>query len=192
KRKLLIGLIIFLVITNVATIITVWTQVNRSPEKSRVEPSGTVVESTEAVPDNQRTRFFTGELNLDSTQQNAFRNIHWTYMQNARAISLEMSQMRDTLLQSMNQLQPDSAKLNALSEQIGTKHAELKKLTVQYYLGLKAVCNPDQQEKLYGIIRKLINPEGDVQLPSGRRGPQTGRGQGGGPWWRDKKNSSIN
>jgi Spy/CpxP family protein refolding chaperone len=188
KRKLLIGLILFLIITNTATIITVWRHLYASPGDSLPQKEEMVNENSGAIPDNQRTRFFTSELNLNPEQQTTFRNIHRDYMRNARVISMEMNELRDSLLEAMNQNQPDTVRLDKLSEKIGEQHAVLKKLTIQYYLGLKAICNPDQQTKLYEIIRKIIQPDGEVQLPSGQGGPGSGRGMGQGPWWKSKKN----
>jgi hypothetical protein len=103
-----------------------------------------------------------------------------------------MSHLRDDLLESMDQDQPDSTRLNALSEQIGLKHTELKKLTVRYYLELKGICMPGQQEQLYQVIKRIIKPEGDVQLPEGEGGHKGGRGKGRGPWWKQTKDSVIN
>ncbi len=190
KRKLLIGLILFLILTNAATILTVVVHTSKSSERNQTEKNATAVENTQAVPNNQRTQFFTRELNLNSGQQEKFRDIHRDYMWSARSISAEMSHLRDDLLGAMDQDQPDSTRMNDFSEQIGQKHTELKKLTVKYYIGLKAICDKNQQVKLYEIIRKIIKPDGDVQLPSesGRLG---GNGQGRGPWWKDKKDSVL-
>ena len=55
--------------------------------------------------------------------------------------------------------QPDSIRFNLLLEQIG----------------LKAICRTDQQEHLYEMIRKIIKPEGDVQVPEGLGGLKVAR-----------------
>jgi Spy/CpxP family protein refolding chaperone len=189
NKKLLIGLILFLVITNIATILTVLVHTGKTIGKDQEGKKATAVEVTGSVPDNQRTQFFTNELNLDSDQQEKFREIHRNYMRSARVISADMSQLRDDLLEAMDQDQPDSIRMNNLSAQIGQKHTELKKLTVKYYTGLKAICKPDQHEKLYELIRKIIKPDGDVQLPQEGEKRGGGNGKGRGPWWRNQKDS---
>lgn len=185
KRKLLIGLIIFLAITNIVTVLTVILR-DKSPEP--FIPAATSTEIKEGIPDTQRTQFFTRELNLDSDQQQKFREIHWNYMSKARMISYDMSLLRDSLLNSMNENQPDSVRLENLSEQIGINHTELKKLTVQYYISLKSICNPEQQIRLYELIKGILKPDGDVQIPRGQ-GPRGGNGQGRGPWWRENQDT---
>jgi len=185
KRKLLIGLILFLVITNLVTILTVVLR-DKSPDPSGTKATATLVQ--EGIPDTQRTLFFTRQLKLDSDQQQQFREIHWNYIRKAKLISYDMSLLRDSLLNSMDEDQPDSVQLNELSEQIGINHTELKKLTVQYYISLKSICDPEQQIRLYELIKGILKPDGDVQIPRGL-GPQGGRGQGRGPWWRETKDS---
>ncbi len=190
KRKLLIGVILFLFLTNAVTILTVVLHTSKSADNNQDDKKATATEIPGNIPESLRAQFFAKELKLNSEQQEKFRNIQRDYMRGARAISAEMSNLRDVLLQAMDQDQPDSIRLNELSEQIGLKHTELKKLTVQYYIGLKSVCKPDQQEQLYEMIRKIIKPDGDVQLPQGEGGRIGGRGQGRGPWWKDKKDST--
>jgi len=185
KRKLLIGLILFLAITNIVTVLTV---VLRDKPSDLSGSKATPTEIKQGIPDTQRTLFFTRELKLDSAQQNKFREIHWNYMRKARKISSDMSLLRDSLLDSMDDSQPDSVRLNELSEQIGINHTELKKLTVQYYISLKSICNQEQQIRLYELIKGILKPDGDVQVPRGQ-GPQGGNGQGRGPWWREMKDS---
>jgi Spy/CpxP family protein refolding chaperone len=185
KRKLLIGLILFLAITNIVTVLTV---VFREKPSDQSGTKATSAEIKEGIPDTQRTLFFTRELKLDAVQQNKFREIHWNYMRKAKMISYDMSLLRDSLLNSMDENQPDSVRLNELSERIGIYHTELKKLTVQYYISLKSICNQEQQIKLYELIKGILKPDGDVQIPRGQ-GPQGGNGQGRGPWWRDTKDS---
>jgi Spy/CpxP family protein refolding chaperone len=185
KLKLLIGLILFLVITNIVTILTVVLRDKPS------EPSGTeatALEMQEGFPDTQRTMFFSRELKLDDDQQDQFRTIHGNYMRRARMISYEMSLLRDSLLNSMDEDQPDFVRLNKLSEQIGNNHTELKKLTVQYYISLKSICNPEQQIRLYELIKGILKPDGDVQIPRGQ-GFQGGNGRGRGLGWRSINNN---
>jgi len=185
KQKILIGLILFLVITNIATVLTV---VLRDKPSDSPGTKATFSEIQEGIPDTQQTMFFARELKLDSDQQNQFREIHWNYMRKAKLISYDMSLLRDSLLDSMDESRPDSIRLNELAEQIGINHTELKKLTVQYYISLKSICNPEQQTRLYELIKGILKPDGDVQIPRGQ-GPQGGKGQGQGPWWRETKDS---
>jgi hypothetical protein len=192
--RLLIGLILFLIVTNIATILTVVRHIRNQKDaigtELRQEGNKDNKNPTE-LPDTQRTLFFTNALALDSNQQSAFREVNWNYGRQTKEISQAMSLLREELLMALDQSEPDTALLNNLSDQIGKKHTELKKMTITYYLGLKSICNSDQKKALFVMFQKLLSPESNVNAPNGRpegRGPQ-GQVQGRGPWWKDKKDS---
>lgn len=192
--RLLTGLIMFLIVTNIATILTVVRHIRnqKDAEGTELKQEGNMNSKNPVdLPDTQRTLFFTKALALDTDQQSAFREVNRNYGRQTKEISQEMSQLREQLLNALDEPEPDPALLNTLSDQIGKKHTELKKLTITYYLGLKSICNSDQKKALSEMFQKLLSPEGNVNVPHGRpdgRGPK-GQGQGRGPWWKDKKDS---
>jgi hypothetical protein len=192
--RLLIGLILFLIVTNIVTVVTVIRHIRNKDEVKKIEvkvPGQPGDKNPVDLPDTQRTLFFTKALNLDSGQQSAVREVNWNYGRQTREISQSMSLLREQLLNALDQSEPDTALLNTLSDQIGQKHTELKKLTITYYLGLKSICNSEQKTALYKMFQKLLSPEGNVIVPGGRpEGP--GPKQGRGPWWKDKKDSVSN
>lgn len=190
--RLLIGLILFLIVTNIATILTVVRHIrNQKSEvgKELKQENNPDNKNPVDLPDTQRTLFFSKALLLDSGQQSAFREVNWNYGRQTKEISQAMSQLREQFLNTLDQPKPDTALLNTLSDQIGKKHTELKKLTITYYLGLKSICNSDQKKALFEMFRKLLSPESNVIVPTGvpqGRGP---KGQGRGPWWKNQKDS---
>ncbi len=197
NNRLLIGLIMFLIVTNIATILTVVRHIrnqNDSPGTEVKKEGSKDSKNPTDLPDTQRTLFFTKALALDSNQQSAFREVNWNYGRQTKDISVAMSLLREQLLIALDQQVPDTALLNNLSDQIGKKHTELKKLTITYYLGLKSICNSAQKKMLFDMFQKLLSPESNVNVPNGKpenRGPK-GPGQGRGPWWKDKKDSISN
>ena len=88
-------------------------------------------------------------------------------------------QLTDKKLQMLRELaleKSDTAKLNILAGSIGILHAELKKVTCNYYLDFKKICTPEQQQKLEELFRGIF--EGDMPAPGPGRGRQGGRGFG--------------
>ena len=71
----------------------------------------------------------------------------------------------------------DTAKLNLLSDSIGDMHASLKKLSYEYYLDIKNICDEDQKEKLEIVFSEMFS--GDEIMAGQGRGKQ-GQGQGRG------------
>jgi len=193
KKKILIGLIVFLMLLNAATILTVVLLMNRPDQTGRRTVTTAAMQDTSGIPGTQRVRYMADQLGLDAEQQKEFRTASWDYGRQARAISQKMSQLRDQLLEEMVKIQPDTTTLDSLSEQIGINHTLLKKLTVDHYLRLKSLCTDEQKKGLHEMFRKILNPDGDVNLPNGQGrpmgGPQGGGQPGRGPWWKNNTDS---
>jgi uncharacterized membrane protein len=176
-KNLLIGLIIFLVVLNVATITTVLTHINKSASTSNSTNYDVdlPLEPSDRAPSNQTARYLGQRLNLTKDQQELFRQAGMGYNRKVREISLNMNILRDQLLDEMDRDDPDSLLLASISEEIGNKHVELKKLTIDHYIGLKKLCNDEQKRELYLTFKTIINPEGEIDAPRGQgQGPRSG------------------
>jgi len=187
RKKILIGVILFLVLLNLGTILTVVIHL-RSSEGAKEVTSNSAVDSL-PVTGIQRVNYLADELNLTEDQKKDFRTASQEYGRQARSITLKMSKLREELLQEMDKKEPDQEHLDSLSEEIGNEHIRMKKLTVQHYLALKSLCTEDQKDKLYQVFSKLLNSEGEIRGPRGQGGPPAGGGQGRGPWWSKQKDS---
>ncbi len=166
RSKIYIGLIIVLLVTNLATIGSVWYHIYA--EKKNGTPGKT------EVPGEQRTHFLAGQLNLDVQQTDKFRNLNRMFNRTANPITRELEHLRLEMLEELVADEPDTARLEKTALEIGSLHTELKKATIDFYLQMKSVCNKEQQMKLYQIFHSMLNQEEDVKLPRGRH--QGGRG----------------
>ncbi|MCD6346182.1 MAG: periplasmic heavy metal sensor, partial [Bacteroidales bacterium] len=122
-----------------------------------------------------RTMFFSDELKLDEDQQYVFRELNRTYNQSVNHIYSDLSHLRLDLVDEMGLTNPDTLELQTLSREIGDLHTQLKTLTISFYLGMKAVCSPEQQDLLFMLFKNNLNTEEDLNTPRGR---QSGRGYG--------------
>ena len=59
----------------------------------------------------------------------------------------------------MSASKSDTSKLNALSDSIGHLHSDLKKITFRYYLDIKNMCDPEQQQKLEQIFDQMFSTD---------------------------------
>ncbi len=195
KNNLLVCLVLFLLMTNVATILTVVLHINKKTGGTSVAASA-ISGDTTAIPGSQRVNYMAEQLKLTPDQQDSFRKATWDYGRKARDISQEMSRLRDLLLTEMDRETPDTTRLSQLSEQIGFQHTNLKKLSVDHYLVLKSFCTEDQKKELFEMFKKVLKPDGEVNVPRGQGPPGGGRGgpgkNGRGPWWQNQKDSVSN
>lgn len=124
------------------------------------------------VPSERRTRFFREQLNLNTEQLNSFRELNRDYNKTAWQITHQLEMLRRNMVQELGKENSNEKALKAISNQIGELHTELKNKTIEYYLGMKKVCNKNQQEKLNEIFISMLKKNEDVSLPNhgGRRG----------------------
>ncbi len=168
--KILPWLVLLLLATNAGTIISL---VSHLKEKTGVSVQENLQE--ENIPDMQRTRFFTEKLNLDNDQQEKVWELNQGFNRMANRIKAEMDISRQELVTELGKGEPNELALSQLSQDIGNKHTELKQVTIDFYLGIKKICNPEQNENLLKLFQTLIQTD----QPSGNR-QGSGRGPGHG------------
>lgn len=163
--RILIWVIVILAATSLSMGISFW--YHKQQDKKIAEQKEQQIE----MPSEQRTRFFRDQLNLRQDQMDIFRDLNREYNRSARRISGELEELRIDMVNEMGKENPDSEELDFISENIGELHSELKKVTIQYYLDMKEVCDENQQEKLNEIFMSMSKSKEDVSLPQrGRKG----------------------
>lgn len=176
KTKILWLVILFLLTTNVVTIISGFKYASKEEEPA---------EENVVIPLGQRVNFFKDMLDLSQEQRSLFMEAARSFNQDAVRITDNIKTARYEMFDEMAKSKPDSEKLDELAAGIGDLHRQLKKSTIVYYMDLKNSCNEAQQERLYSIFRIMANPEGDVNMfvrgkglhrgRDGMRGPGAGR-----------------
>lgn len=171
KRKHFIWIIAVLTVINLSAIATIYYHVNFQEEAPVREFYGP--DSEPGPQDVRPGRFFREELNLTPEQHMQFRDLRRNFHMQANDLTYKMQIKRNEMITELAKEEPDIAKLKQIARDIGDMHTELKELTMEYYLGMKEVCTPEQEEKLYRIFEVLINRDGGMPMP--------GRGRGRGP-----------
>lgn len=168
--RILVWVIVILAATSLSMGISFW--YHKQQDKKAAQKQQQQVE----MPSEQRTRFFREQLNLRQDQMDIFRELNRNYNRSARRVSNELESLRIKMVEEMGLESPNQEQLDSISVNIGNLHADLKKLTIQYYLDMKEVCDENQQQKLNEIFLTVSKSKEDVSLP--QRG---GRGRGRGP-----------
>jgi len=168
KRSKYIWIIIILLVTNLATIGSVWYHLyaEKNAETRQQEPE---------MPSEQRAHFLVDQLNLDQEQADRFRELNRTFNRKANPITHQLEDLRIEMLDELASDRPDKEKLENIAIEIGKLHTNLKETTIDFYSQMKSVCNQEQQTKLYQIFHSMLHQEEDVRLPRGRH--QGGRGR---------------
>jgi len=170
SRQLLYFLVIFLLVINLVTVLSVVRYLKQHKNQTVEAVTG------EDVPGSHRTKFFSDELQLQDDQQILFRDLNRTFNQTANKIYRDLSHLRLDLVDELGHPEPDTLQLQSISRGIGELHTELKMLTTDFYLGLKEVCTPEQKDVLYGLFRNMLDEDNQLNTPRGRG--SGGRGYG--------------
>lgn len=172
SNKILWWVIALLVILNLTTIGTI---LLRNRENSGDEIQIVLDENRQ----NPLTgRFFRQTLGFSDTQMALFREAKQTFQHTANDLIYEMDSLKNEMFIELNRTAPDTTRLNALSEHVGSHHAELKILTNDFYLLLKEVCDSSQCELLQQAFTPLFR-DGTMNRGNGyHRNDSTATGLG--------------
>lgn len=166
SNKILILIIAVLAATNIATIVTVYYS-NDKPDKNIVT---TRFDNTRCNEKNRsEDRFMKQQLNLTPEQAHEFRRlrneVHTLFRQKNEAIMFN----RRLLYAELAQEQVNYVVLDSLSDVIGRLHSEIKKLSVEHYIGMRKVCNQEQRVKLYEMFKRRFEEENNMRPREFRR-----------------------
>lgn len=162
KTKILIGIIILLVASNITTVLRFTTaENNKTTSDKKIK--------TEELQNKKVGRFFKDQLKMDKTQHRQFMENRRQYNQKAFLIARSIDSLRKTLIDELAKEPIDSVVIYQISQKIGKNHALLKNETAFFYLNIKKNCNDDQKEILHQIFTDLNNPETEMHFGKGRK-----------------------
>jgi Spy/CpxP family protein refolding chaperone len=169
KRQHFIWIIVLLSVVNLSAVGTIIYRERIQPEATIESPPPQ--QRRMRIPEGRLGHFFREELNLSPEQHLRFRELRREFHMKADDLTFDMKLLRNEMITELAMEHPDSLVLQEIAEKIGNNHTRLKELTIDYYLGMKEVCTPEQEEKLFEIFDVIINPER----------PGRGRRHGAGP-----------
>lgn len=172
KHSFLVWAVVVLAVMNISTLATILFHKHYANEVPQNSVKGSLQLETDA--EKFSGRYFRDKLNLDSEQMRKFRSFNPEFRQQAKAITIELTQFRIEMHTEMVAENSDTAKLNALSDSIGLLHASLKKLTYKYYIDLKNICNTEQQKQLEQLFGVLFTNDQSMSFPQ-NGGPAQGK-----------------
>lgn len=156
-------LIVILLVTNLATIISFSYQRNRIKEHLN-----TNYPMRAPMQRSMGGRFIMDQMNLDEHQKRAFIDHQRAFQENAREIAVLLDEKRVEFIQELSQSNPDEDTLEHIAGEIGELHKQLKLKTVHFYDNLKKECKPEQLEHLQSVFMELSSPRREFG-PRGRR-----------------------
>ena len=115
-------------------------------------------------------RFLRDFLDLDPEQFEQFRMARYAFQMKAWDITEELREKKVEFLKELNKKNPDTIKIQKISEDIGYLHKGLRLETGKYYLELRTICDKEQQQKLYHFFMQTFERPEMVPAPGRGRG----------------------
>ncbi|MDD5570888.1 MAG: hypothetical protein PHD97_06990 [Bacteroidales bacterium] len=147
KQRVLILVIIFLLITNLATLFTIgyhrWMYRHNYDNNPRA----------------RITKFIQEELNFSQKQMNEYQLSKKEFRNNEKKLYGDVCVTRLKIYKELSQQNPDTIKLDSLSKQFGSVFTEINKSNVKSYLKTIAICDEQQKVKLKGIFKEVYTNE---------------------------------
>jgi Spy/CpxP family protein refolding chaperone len=172
KQTTLIWTVVILVILNVSTVATILYH----NYQEKIEQQDIVLDTEGQNPLNGR--YFRQTLGFTESQMEVFREVNHEFRPNANSIIIKIDSLKNEMFAEIKKPVSDTGKLDALAIETGNLHSELKRVTNKFYLKIKAVCTPEQLEKLQEAFKPLFSNQPCKGNGVGRQG--RGRGQGNG------------
>ena len=191
KYKILVWSVIILLVMNLSIIGSIIWHINQPVRPfPQQDIHGILPEDQQPDHPMMRLRLYK-ELDLSKDQITQFDKIHEQFRAQAHQIAVNLTFLRDEMLNELMKENPDQKYLNQLADDIGMAHRDLKILTSHFFLDVKRICNKDQTVKLEKFFRSVMQAD----PPPGQRrgtGNQYRRGKRGpGPrWQRDSLNNN--
>ena len=108
--------------------------------------------------------FIPEKLKLDSEQKLKFYHIDSAFRKSSFDLAKQMHEVRFKILLELKKPKVDTFILLGYSKEIGNMHAKLKMNTIEFYIEMKKICSPVQQDSLAGLFQKIIE-FGDLPGP---------------------------
>lgn len=174
KKQVSAWLVILLLLINIAAILTIIYHVYFDENQEQ-----TITVTTDPG------KIITRELNLDQDQMEKYKDLQSYFNQESEPVVEKMTKARFGILEELSLPDPDTSKLDSLALVIGDFHYQLKRITIDHLLKVKAICDSSQQDQLKTLIRDMMQSEGAFR-GMGRKF-QHYYGKGGGRGWQNKK-----
>jgi Spy/CpxP family protein refolding chaperone len=166
KLKWMIWAIVVLFLMNAATLGTILYH-----NYKQVTPTDRITSAAPYAGNALNGRFFRQTLGFTNGQMDGFRNANEKFRPQTAALTLSIDSLKAEMFKEMGKANPDTLRLNALSNEIGNLHSELKRETYQFFLKIRTVCTEEQASQLEKVFEPLFVNE---NISTGPRGHQRG------------------
>ena len=165
KKKVITGLIIFLVIANIISLSALW----YSLVKKDIPVPHPVMKTYKRKPDVMG--FLCDRLNLDPSQIDQFNRLRKEHFDKIKTINDSARLIRKRMFDEVFKDKTDTAKINSLSKKLGNYSAIKEKYLATHFSDLKKICNKEQCKMLERLVDRSSRSFSDYERRDLHRKP---------------------
>ena len=140
RNKILSGLVILLLIANVATIVFFWTGMRKS----------------QSPPPQRTAEYVIKELSLNDSQQKQYETMITQHRKQTKQIREQIRDSKDSLFDLLSNPNINDSSKHYMAAKISSLNQQLELLTFEHFKLVRKICNPDQQQKFDKIIKDVL------------------------------------
>ena len=140
-QKITRALILLLVVMNIGSLTMVWMSYGTSDDHPPTKPPVS-------------TDFLKAELGWNEAQLAEFEQLRSTHHDKARVINEELRGLKQSMFEKVVNDTPDE-QIDEITTQIGTKQAELDRLTYLHFRDVRDICEGDQKAKFDQLWQEI-------------------------------------
>ncbi len=143
KNRFWIIMVIILVIMNIATIATFWFLRENDPAKRQGQGRGAM-------------NFLVKELQLDSLQQEKFKDLREEHQQQMREVRTQIRDAKDAMFALLKSPEASDTIIEKASLVTAALEAKIDIITFRHFKKVRALCDSSQQIKFDSIISQVV------------------------------------
>ena len=120
----------------------------------------------------ERGDWMVNELKLNDSQKEEHRKIKDAHFAALKPVFDSISSARKSLYSLVKDSSAPDSLRNHYINIIGEQHSLISRYTFDHFQKIRAICNPEQQQKLDSLVQKIVVDMGKRGSAQGRRGEQ--------------------
>lgn len=152
KNKLLSGLVILLLLANIATLAMFWFNFKKEHK---------------SIKHQEAKDFLIKELSFTETQQKQYGLMVEEHRKQSRETREQLRMYKDSLFNLLSDEQVPAEIQSRLTLAIATLEQQMETITFNHFREVRKICNPEQQKKFDTVIKDVLRMMA-APLPGGR------------------------
>jgi protein CpxP len=154
-KKILTALVALLLLANIVAISLYWFGKNGEQEPPKGGPA----------------KFIIKELSLNDAQQQQFMALVNEHQQQVREVREELKMAKDHFFSLLSQPELSDSAKQAAAKEVSVYTEKIDLITLDHFEKVRALCNPEQQQKFDQIIKRVTQMMA-LPHPPGRPGDE--------------------